>query len=359
MSIEAKARLLFSLQSSTDRCVSVFIQTINNEAKEKLGIHTKAIQLLKDASEGYAVPHSQMARRERKLVKKNIKALMVEASNHKWEAHLETLQVQNAVAGVFSLEEENRRWRRLLSSMPSGQLSFVLKAITGTLPTPMYLRRMSSRVDAKCMLCDSPYYCTAKHFLNSCSEALNRYKWRHDQVLLIIASFLKRHLKVNCSIYADLENWRATENPPGTIPPSALATRSAPDIVIVDQSKPHQKVFVMIELTVPWNSADSIASAHRRKAKKENYCQLVANLKGLGADAKLLPIEVGSWATLTEMQERCLGNGLLFQCSKQHLCWTMHLQKPSAVAKPSSSLDTRVSGHAPFDLYYYPCSVVP
>ena len=155
MSIEAKARLLFSLQSSTDRCVSVFIQTINNEAKEKLGIHTKAIQLLKDASEGYAVPHSQMARRERKLVKKNIKALMVEASNHKWEAHLETLQVQNAVAGVFSLEEENRRWRRLLSSMPSGQLSFVLKAITGTLPTPMYLRRMSSRVDAKCMLCDS------------------------------------------------------------------------------------------------------------------------------------------------------------------------------------------------------------
>ena len=91
-----------------------------------------------------------------------------------------------------------------------------------------------------------------------------------------------------------MENWRASENPPGTIPPSALATRSAPDIVIVDQSKHHQKVFVMIELTVPLNSVDSIASAHRRKAEKENYCQLVANLKGLGADAKLLPIEVGN-----------------------------------------------------------------
>ena len=143
------------------------------------------------------------------------------------------------------------------------------------------------------MLCDSPY-CTAKQILNSCSEALNRYKWRYDQVLLIIASFLKKHLKANCSIYADLENWRATENPPGTIPPSVFATRSAPDIVIVDQSKPHQKVFAMIELTVPWNSADDIASADRRKAEKDNYCQLVANLKGLGADAKLLPIEVGS-----------------------------------------------------------------
>ena len=138
----------------------------------------------------------------------------------------------------------------MFSGLPSGQLSFVLRVITGTLPTPMYLRRMSSRVDAKCMLCDSPY-CTAKHILNSCSEALNWYEWRHDQVLLIIASFLKKHLKANCSIYADLENWRATDNPPGTIPPSALATRSAPNIVIVDQSKPHQKVFVMIELTVP------------------------------------------------------------------------------------------------------------
>ena len=135
--------------------------------------------MLKDALEGYAVPHSQMARRERKLVKKNIKALMVEASNHEWEAHLETLQLQNAVARVFPLEEENRRWKRLLSGMPSGQLSFVLKAITGTLPTLMYLRRMSSRVDAKCMLCDSPY-CTAKHILNSCSEALKQYKWRLD-----------------------------------------------------------------------------------------------------------------------------------------------------------------------------------
>ena len=42
------------------------------------------------------------------------------------------------------------------------------------------------------------------------------------------------------------------------------------------------------------NSADGIASAHRRKVEKENYCQLVADLKGLGADAKLLPIEAGS-----------------------------------------------------------------
>jgi hypothetical protein len=55
MSIAAKTRLLFSLQSSTDRCVSVFIQTINNEAKEKLGIHAKAIQLLKDSKDGKAI----------------------------------------------------------------------------------------------------------------------------------------------------------------------------------------------------------------------------------------------------------------------------------------------------------------
>ena len=293
MLTEAKARLLLTVQTSRDDSISSFMRSLNADAKAKLGIHLEAVSTLKEASAAHLDIHGKVTKSKVKAVKTSIKTVTAEERNKRLETHLETLVVQNAVTEVFPLEEETRRWKRLLTGLPAGQLSFVLKAATGTLPAPMTLRRMGFQVETKCPLCDSPC-CTARHILNSCPDALNRYKWRHNQALQIIVQFLKNHCKSNCRIFADLDNWRATDNPPSTIPPSILATRSAPDIVIMDHSNPKKITAALIELTVPWNSEDAISNAHRRKATKENYCQLVANLHSLGIKADLLPIEIGS-----------------------------------------------------------------
>ena len=293
MLTEAKARLLLTVQTSRDDGISSFMRSLNSDAKAKLGIHLEAVSTLKEASAAHLDIHGKVTKNKVKAVKTSIKTVTAEERNKRLETHLETLVVQNTVTEVFPLEGETRRWKRLLMGLPAGQLSFVLKAAMGTLPAPMTLRRMGFQVETKCPLCDSPC-CTARHILNSCSDALNRYKWRHNQALQIIVQFLKNHCKSNCRIFADLENWRATDNPPSTIPPSILATRSVPDIVIMDHSNPEKITAALIELTVPWNSEDAISNAHRRKATKENYCQLVANLHSLGVKAYLLPIEIGS-----------------------------------------------------------------
>ena len=178
---------------------------------------------------------------------KAIKTISLEKSNREIEMHLNTLTVQNNILGVFPLERESRRWQRLLTGMTPGQLAFVLKAATSTLLAPMTLRRMAFQVETSCPLCNSTR-CTAKHILNSCREALNRYKWRHDTALSIIVAFLKEQCRsLKCSIYADLNNFRASENPPATIPIEVLATRSIPDIVIVDETNPHKKKITMLE----------------------------------------------------------------------------------------------------------------
>ena len=160
------------------------------------------------------------------------------------------------------------------------------------------------KVSPSCPLCQQSS-CTTKHILSCCKTALNqgRYTWRHDRALQIIAEFIKHH-RADASIHCDLPGLRATDNLASTIPPEILPTTAWPDITIVTTGR-----ITMVELTVPWNSEDSLASAKRHKSSKENYQLLLSDLFSQNIRAELITLEIG-----------CLGHHTndLF-CALKHL----------------------------------------
>ena len=65
----------------------------------------------------------------------------------------------------------------------------------------------------------------------------------------------------------------------------------------------------MVELTVPWSSEDSLASAKRHKTTKDNYQLVLSDVASRNIRAELITMEIG-----------CLGHHMndLF-CALKHL----------------------------------------
>ena len=108
---------------------------------------------------------------------------------------------------------------RVQQGLPVGQISFLLRAGTDTLPTPLNLRRWHLNVDSTCSLCSSNQPTTIHHILSNCPEALQqgRYTWslawRHDCALLTLVNGLKGHLELDMMFHADLPKIRALDTP--------------------------------------------------------------------------------------------------------------------------------------------------
>ena len=195
-----------------------------------------------------------------------------------WQA-----SVKNKFLHITELEAENHFWRRIMDGLPSGHLSFMLRAGSDTLPTPMNLQRYKIQVSSHCKLCQGPQ-ATTGHILSACPEALEqgRYTWRHDFVLLSLVKSLEKVLP-NVQIYADLVNMRAQEHPPATIPPSLSSTFSHPDIVCVNGPD-----ITFLEVTVSGNSKDAMRQARERKQQKRPYLEITNDLHRQGLNAKYI-----------------------------------------------------------------------
>ena len=154
-------------------------------------------------------------------------------------------------------------WNRILDGLPPGQLSFILRAASDTLPTPLNLRCWRFRVDSKCSLCGSATP-TVLHILNTCPTSLNqgRFTWRHDSVLqrLVWGIIHVPALSKDERLYADLPNHHVCHNPPTTIPQDIVPTSARPDLIII-----REKEVLLLELTIPYNSPESLSNAHQRK----------------------------------------------------------------------------------------------
>ena len=77
------------------------------------------------------------------LPNKASKAIWTNFETQKWDDHLSKLTVQNKFSDACKLhvEQDNKVWARIQQGLPSGQLSFILRAASDTLPTPMNLTR--------------------------------------------------------------------------------------------------------------------------------------------------------------------------------------------------------------------------
>ena len=183
------------------------------------------------------------------------------------------------------------------NELTSGQLSFLLRAGSDTLPTPINLHRMHIQHGSKFPLCSSVRHTTA-HILNGCFTALHqgRYTWRHDSVLVKISQGIQSLLADSTILYVDLDSMRAENNPPSTIPPNILSTAMRPDIVIIDLSK---NVWVL-EVTVSTNTPTGLSQTRTRKQNKTEYSNFVRDFESLGWKVNYNTVEIGSPGYFTQ-----------------------------------------------------------
>jgi len=74
-------------------------------------------------------------------------------------------------------------------------MSFLLRSGYDTLPSPANLHTWGLREHTSCHLCGGRG--TTAHILSGCKTALQqgRYRWRHDQVLAVLADSLEKERK--------------------------------------------------------------------------------------------------------------------------------------------------------------------
>ena len=197
------------------------------------------------------------------------------------EVHLNQLTVQCKFLDSARLKTSCRTWNKLMTVFHPGQLSFLLRASSDTLPTAVNLRHWHIQCGAKCTLCDSNRPTTA-NILGGCPVALSqqRYTYRHNQVLFTLVSQLTT-LFSDCqivSVYADLQGFHFNDAPPETIPSNVLVTPYRPDVVIYNR---HSASMGIIELTCPLDSIQHMESARSHKLCKPEYVQILAELDRL------------------------------------------------------------------------------
>ena len=92
-------------------------------------------------------------------------------------------------------------WSTVQQTVPRNIFNFMIKYINNTLPTKKNLHKWSLSDSPSCSFCLNQE--TLQHVVSSCNSYLadGRYTWRHNSVLLFLASSLSLQ---SCSLYAGL-----------------------------------------------------------------------------------------------------------------------------------------------------------
>jgi len=88
---------------------------------------------------------------------------------------------------------------------------------------------------------------------------------------------LEDYIEPGEMLYADIPGFRASDNPHSTIPPDIVITSTRPDIVLV---RPRE--VSLLELTIPYNSPESLSKAKEQKESKQNYQLVLSDLDARG-----------------------------------------------------------------------------
>ena len=123
--------------------------------------------------------------------RKRITSLIAEIDTQEQIEKLQKLQIQGKWLEYTNVMNCDLSWRRLIHGFEDGELSFILRAISNTLPTPDNLKRWGNgKTDDACFLCGKP--ATLRHILTACRVAFRqgRFNYRHDSVLAV----LRKHI---------------------------------------------------------------------------------------------------------------------------------------------------------------------
>ena len=231
------------------------------------------------------------------------------------------MEVQGALARLLEEEDTNMEWKSLIFSVPRGVMAWAARAATNSLASPDNLARWRKIVHPKCPLCPtSP--CTLGHLLNNCKEMLDRYEWRHNNVVNFLREAFSAQRLDGIEIYADLEGHRVNGV---TIPAEIAITGLKPDLVIINRKVSPPEVR-LVELTVPWDTAGNMEAAFTRKT--DRYKDLCKDIEAKGFKAFNLPLEIGSRGFINKRNK-----GLI-----SHLCNIMKIRKVTDITRKCSKL---------------------
>ena len=210
-------------------------------------------------------------------------------------------------------------WRSCLIGLSESTYSFALRCLTDSLPTNNNLCLWGKVTSPKCHLCGSDKE-TLHHILNHCSRALERYKWRHDNILVKLSSFLQDNLKDHPDSPLVKSDVRVCDNKFDldaricTLPADIIQTSQRPDIVITNRVK---NTIDIIELTVPYET--NFQAARERKA--ERYSSVIASIAQTDFKCNFESIEVGARGVISHGTSAILKRltGATRQNVRQHM----------------------------------------
>ena len=164
-------------------------------------------------------------------------------------------------------------------------MAWAARATTNCLATPDNLARWKKIVDPKCPLCSvSP--CTLGHIMSNCKEALDRFEWRHNNIVHYLHSLFSAQNLDGVEVFADLDGLRVNGVP---IPSDVAMTAQKSDLVIIKRKSKEVK---LVELTVPWDTTTNMTAAQNRET--ERYNELTTTIAGNGFRCYNIPLEIGT-----------------------------------------------------------------
>ena len=132
---KAKLKCLSTISSSVDPSISEFSNCLDIVQKS-LSVPDSCMSIYSAVVESVSkdIPHRC------KTIKKHCELDLAKYHSDHWSDQLDALTVQLKFKNIVELEPQCRVWNRIISGLPLGQLSFLLRAGADCLPTPMNLR---------------------------------------------------------------------------------------------------------------------------------------------------------------------------------------------------------------------------
>ena len=129
---------------------------------------------------------------------------MNQAKDHIFSLSLQGTSVKTVLENIHRTKIS--LWSEVLNSLPQYMHNFARKALLQQLPTASNLFQWKKIDNPNCCLCKSSEAQSNKHVLSHCAAkiSLSRYTSRHDNILNILAAWLKSVKHQDTSLFVDV-----------------------------------------------------------------------------------------------------------------------------------------------------------
>ncbi|XP_028418767.1 uncharacterized protein LOC114544297 [Dendronephthya gigantea] len=174
----------------------------------------------------------------------------------------------------FCHSELTRMWCASQTNLPRNIFNFTIRYINNSLPTRQNLARWGLSATSDCSNCLSPE--TLLHVVAGCKSYLERFTWRHDSILNLLAANLQT---INgATLFADLPNYKS---------PSIITGNShRPDLLLLTS----KECLYIVELTVGFESN----LENNVKRKKCKYLELIREQRKHYQAVKFINLSISS-----------------------------------------------------------------